>query len=709
MIIKEIDQADRLLLRNICWLTWLAIAESLQLTILVIVVSQFILIKTPTFIQHLFPANLNDVRPERGILFYQIFVAVALLIAAVLIGIRYQRLRIDQISPSLKSFVLVVTSGLVSQLFAAFKWITSPALAWPKILFYFALVATIGCQIFLPELKAALSKAVQLWKASSFVQKQVIKLGMEIVFLLGLGFALFGLDMNKVLARDFAVDQFYHFDGFIMSSTWAWLQGCVPNVDVISQYSLLLPVIIGSIAKWMGGLSYLHVDEILMAMTGIYLLLAYTFMRSWLKNRLIAVFGILLFVKWNFFHWGVTPIIWMLPGVIPVRYIFDVAVLWLIFKDLKTPALLYRGSAALLCGLAMAYMVDTGLYLTAAFGAYVGLNIFLYWSSKDRLRRLIEAAVLLILAIGIWWIVWYSLVGPWIFIKTFWSNVTEHIALFLNGWGALPIYDGLKERNFFAFVMGLVIPIVYVATAMVTASMVFLKKAHQKWLLTTVMALYGLLIYHYFIIRSAVSSYYVVCLPFVFILCFWINEFIPTLKGKLRLRIQVALVGWAVVALFSNQLFVYYPNIFNLAGYDWKPEIQFYRQEFQFQKDAALIQKFSKPGEAAPLISSFETQILIDANRKPFFYYFPLITSRFMSAQLIGGTYVHTRARMIKTLNQLETAKPAYVFVEKRLFNHTLPERFYQYFQTVSLLMDYLHNQYTSYEEGQYLVALKRR
>jgi len=80
-----------------------------------------------------------------------------------------------------------------------------------------------------------------------------------------------------------------------------------------------------------------------------------------------------------------------------------------------------------------------------------------------------------------------------------------------------------------------------------------------------------------------------------------------------------------------------------------------------------------------------------------------------MSAPFIGGTYLHTKERMDKTLRQMEDRRPEHVFVEKRLFNHTLPEQFYQHFQTISLLMDYLHAHYTVDEQGQYLLALRRR
>jgi hypothetical protein len=689
---------------NIWWLALTAVLEGLQIMVIVIAAARFFPIPTPAFVNDLFPVNLNDVRPEREIFFYQIFVASSLLIALSMVFIWRGRLQEARLGERLRTFSLWIGAGLALELFAAFKWITSPALAWPQFLFYAALAAALLGQIFYVELKACGRWFYTL--AGRGQGRQLM--GMDAAVLLIAAAALYTPDMTRVLARDFAVDQFYHFDGFIMSSAWAWLKGCVLNVDVISQYSILLPSMMGTMARWMGGLTYAHADEILMAATAVYLLMAYAFMRYWLKDVFIAAFGLFFFMKWHLFHWGVSPIIWMLPGVIPVRYLFDVVILGLILKDLERPALVWRLMAALVCGLAMAYMLDTGVYITAAFGAYLFLTILLDRQS-NRLRPYLEAAGLLALSAGLWLFLWYLSVGPWLGTKTFWHNVTEHIALFLDGWGALPVTDGLRERNFFAFVMGLTIPLVYTASAMVTVALVFLKKVSRTWLITAVIALYGLMLYHYFICRSAVSSYYVVCLPFVLVLCFWLNEIRIRLKPSVRPAAGAGLLLFALGALLTNNLFAYYPNALNLSGYDWRPETEFYQKEFHFSEDVALVRRLTRPDEPTALISSFETEILIEADRKPFFYYFPLITSRFMSAQFIGGTYLHTKDRMDKTLRQMEDRRPEHVFVEKRLFNHTLPEQFYQHFQTISLLMDYLHAHYTVDEQGQYLLALRRR
>ena len=48
----------------------------------------------------------------------------------------------------------------------------------------------------------------------------------------------------------------------------------------------------------------------------------------------------------------------------------------------------------------------------------------------------------------------------------------------------------------------------------------------------------------------------------------------------------------------------------------------------RFTKDAQLIASLTAHSDEVPLISGFETEMLMQANRKPFFYYFPLFISR---------------------------------------------------------------------------------
>ena len=281
-------------------------------------------------------------------------------------------------------------------------------------------------------------------------------------------------------------------------------------------------------------------------------------------------------------------------------------------------------------GLMMAYELEVGIYLTLGFYAYVFMLLTLP-STKTKLfhwpvdiRKIIGLCVLpFISAFILLWMV----EGHWVWTSEFWRNSTEYARLFLNGFGSLPYWDGLKDKQFFAFCMGFIIPAVYVLTMMIIGAFLYLRQMDTPQMFIVYVCVYGLGLYHYFVYRSAVTSYYVVCMPFIFVLCFWLQQILKPVPQQLRRIILSVLVFLTFGALMTGYLFTVYPNVLNLAGLDLTQEVAFYKKEFNFEKDAALIDRLTGPDERVALISSFETKILMQAHRKPFFYYFPMVVS----------------------------------------------------------------------------------
>lgn len=192
--------------------------------------------------------------------------------------------------------------------------------------------------------------------------------------------------------------------------------------------------------------------------------------------------------------------------------------------------------------------------------------------------------------------------------------------------------------------------------------------------------------------------------------CYWIEKFVRSISEARATVVKIILVVAMTGALSSSYLVTFYPNIFNLAGNKpWKDEVQFYKQEFELKRDVALIDQLTSKDQKVALISSFETKLLMDAQRKPFFYYFPLIESTHMRLAHFRGTYLHTQGRLRKTLDQLTEQKPEYVFIEQKLFKRLLPAQYYQAHEALEALLKYLDTNYQPVQEGQYLVALKHR
>jgi len=218
------------------------------------------------------------------------------------------------------------------------------------------------------------------------------------------------------------------------------------------------------------------------------------------------------------------------------------------------------------------------------------------------------------------------------------------------------------------------------------------------------------------------------------------------------------LLGISAFALFSNHAYLSYPNIFNFSPNpilapavkwpnkdlpyyfnnvprninpslklpanslgdkdeglkietDFKTDAElkdYFNSEFDYSLDATLIDSLTLSNQPVPLISSFETRILMQADRKPFFYYFPLIDSRPRRMRMFPFSELWTINRLNVTINQFEQSKPQYVFMERILLTRQVPELYESIYPELLYILAYLDKYYRPYRYGKYLVALKR-
>ena len=683
----------------------------MQLVIIVALIFSFIPFKLHPFAEKLFLLHRNGIQPEREMSFYRLFVVVAVICFAGALYMFRRKIANEQLSGKILSLTALDSFWIFVQVFAVFKIFVTGNPDWARFLLYAAIAGAVITRIFWTEIKTWTPKVYQ-WLINAAQTKWAKRL-FDVGICVFITLIIFVPDLTKVLARVFVRDQFYHLDSFIMAPGWARLNGLVLNKDVISEYSVFMPMVFSKIAQALGGFDYRHVIASLILISILYFTGFYFFLRRWLGSSLTAAFGVLLAIKLHMFHWGVAPLIWQFPSATVVRYIFDLPVLWLLWRHCLSGRSQNLWIAGGLCGIALVYMLDTGIYLWFAFVMYLVFHLLLSESGARSLKNF--KTVLSVLGLGflpfvVGGIILFLVQGPCVLTAQYWQNAFEFSGLFLKGWGALPMYDGLKERQFFAFIMGFIIPVFYVFSMILIGALTLLRQMDRKNFFAVIICIYGLGLYHYFINRSAVSSYYVVCIPFVALICFWLHQLFSSFGEAGAKILKTAALFVMVSALMSSYFFTYYPNYFNLAGdKPWQEEVQFYKQEVDVSKDAALITVLTSENQRVALISSFETKFLMEAKRKPFFYYFPLIESTHMRLENFRGTYLHTKARLQKTIDQLDEQKPEYVFVEQKLFKRLLPAQYYEAYPTLNTLMKYLEAHYQPAQDGQYLMALKRK
>jgi len=509
----------------------------------------------------------------------------------------------------------------------------------------------------------------------------------------------------KALGRVFVWDQFHSWDALLILPGWAYVHGQGLNTDIISSWGLGAVIFISRGAEVLGGFDYTRVLNVLMAMAIVYYALLYVFLRVWLRHVLLAVLVIALAVKVQFFNSGISPLIWIFPQDTPARHWLDLPVLWCLWQHARRFSPKYLLGAAAGTGLGLAWVFSSGFCLLLAFWGYL---IFLLMRPKYRqqlardfkgFRRIIFYGLL---PLPVMLLALFLMQGHAVFHPVFWANTFEPMRSFLQGVGTVPIYRCLYDRHFFAYIAGFVIPVIYIWTLIIITGLSDAEKLPQEDLFLVPLCVYGLSLYAHYLAHSTTNHYYAVGIPVVMVIGFWLRVSVKSL----RILLVLALGSWA--ALFTNVLFIYYPNVFDISRMDWKPETGFYQSQMRFDRDAAMIAGLVKPEEGAALVSSFEAPLLIQAKRRPFFYYAPLVISERLDKNSFAGTNVDSQVRLDKTLAQITDQKPEYIFIEKRLLGQWPPE-LAQNYPGIILVLRFVIEHYQPVDQGVYLIAMRKK
>jgi hypothetical protein len=434
------------------------------------------------------------------------------------------------------------------------------------------------------------------------------------------------------------------------------------------------------LAILIGGITYGHVVGALCILAVLYYAAFYYFLRSWL-GTLAAVFGVLAAIKLQMFHIGISPLIWADPGQSMLRHTFDAAVFigLLFYARGKGEVFLWLSSA--LVGVSMAYVFDTGVYMLGALYAYLAVLLTFKETRQLLCSGLQQWRKVLGLAVLPWIMMVMALLlcfGPAVLHREFWANSFQDIPRWLRGEDSISVLYCLRDRNFYAFFASFAPPLIYALGMAAATGMVIRRRWSSDKLLLIPLSIYGLGVYAHFLWHATINYYYMIPLPLVGCVCFWATQYLNEIN-KLRQRIvKLVFVVLALSGLFTNFLFTYYPNVFNIAGENWDQEKVIYRANFNFDNDADLVRQEALPKEGVAIISGFATEILLLADKAPYFY----------SINTVMG--------------QLDQGKPQKVFVDKRILSITGSP-------TIDALMNYLkaHYQYNGRQSNSLILLVR--
>ncbi len=694
--------------KNLFWITLVAVIESF----FILIVAGWISSKVPlkAGLDVVYPIYQDRVHPERDTAIYRIFVLSAVFIQIGLIGFFRRRLADPALGWQLKRYGLTQACLLLAICFTAFKIFLYDKPDMAIYAFRFTAIFAFFSKIFWKYFNRSLFKVGDIlgrWRMT-IGQRRL----MDIIVCLLIALALFIPDIDRVVTKIYAGDGFHHWDAFVMAPGWAAYKGGALNVDHYSQYGVGMPNIVAGLSRFFGGFSYTSVMQIFVLLIIFYYIMVYFFLRRWLRNMALAVAGILLVIKFQMFIYGPGSFILQFPMNTAVRHFFDIFFFILLLYHLRTQKRFWVFAAGAAVGLAIFHVTGTGLYLLAAFWSYLFFlclfpetRAMVYQRPADLV--FISAGMISPLVVDI--LLLFLAVGPAVFSNTFWCNSFEMIAFVTGGLHAVPVLDNLSRGHFFHFFMAIVVAVTYMITLLSVPALVDKRKINRESLLASVLAVYGLCLYHYYVLRSVSMAYCTVGIPFVLILIFWTGQFWGVLTMRTRQRLGVVFVVAGVWALLTTHSFLAYPGFFRRpteedAGYKKRMAA-----EFISDQDVDLIRRLTSADESVCLFGSFEVATLIAADRKPFFYTFNLMHSRAMPVRTFGGWKLITPRLFQRMMDRLTGAEPRYVFIESRLINGNLPGIFYLHYTTLKECLDYLQMHYQPLQRGRYLVALERK
>ena len=650
--------------------------------------------------------------PEREIFFYRIFVTLALLIGT--LSFLSFRKKLGQINFSFhleKLFLVDLISVTVVMAFL-FNYVLI-GLDWNL---RYLLYCWIGISLFLKflgtEVRQKFLRISEL-KVNHPENKKVTRfLDYSICIFIALSILI--PDRSAALAEIFIQDQLWHLDGFVVAPVWAYVKGLIPNVTVNSFYGAGVPFIISHLTKVFGMLRYESIFSVILLMAAIYFIACYVFLRLWLKSILISLIGVIWLIKLQMFHCGAPNFPWLYMPNTVLRYFFFIFILIFLYRHLVSGHKKYLWAAGFFTGIGVFYVIDSGIYQLGLYYCYLSLLLvnfedrrLIYRNKGDILRVLFYFLMPLIVSLLFFWMV----VGKHVSTLDFWNNQLQLIRSFTGGLGLYPIKRTLDLGGRTAyFIIGYLIPLIYIFTILSVTMLRYKKKIGWTNGFAVLIGIYGLAIYHNFLGRSDYYHLFDVTGPLVLIVCYWLFKVLKKMKDSQKKFILIVIFFVSVFALWTTTIVLLYPSMVSLAQFD--PALTAkgvaLKEYLTARADISLIQRLSRPSERVCLISSFETALLMEADRKPFFYQFPLLYSSFWRGDFSGGTSLVTRQSFVKAMNQLDQGKPLYIFVEKRFFFRQIAPKFWIKYPALTALIDYLHKHYDIADEGQYLLALKR-
>lgn len=684
-------------------ITAFVMLQCVQIIIILALICSYIPQQPNDFVKSIFRNHAGGVLPEREMLYYRLFVFMAMFgQGAIVWGVRrfwkgeLPRARVGE-------FLIAQSAIIFLQLFGIFKIFVFEDPWWARMILYAGIALAILNIVFWPEIRKIVIAGYREMCGLSDQTADIIRRSLDIFTILAIGLFLYVPDVERIITRMFFWDQFNRFDAFLAGPAWSVLQGGHLSGSVIAGPGFMLPGI-AAIASHATGFSYPALVQMVMISTILYMIGVYGLLRLMTGQVILSIIGVLAAIKLRLFNQGAYPLVLIDPALTPIAHWVDLIFFWAIIRHAQNPRRMHLWTLAVTTGAMLVYAPAWGAAMLAAFYYYSAGVLANEKTWSPRIRGLffltpVFTALILILIFAPYVVFDAASRGQWL----------DQLRFIVRGWDALPMYFGLKDRQFFAFFFGYIVALVYVGTLAVHFYRRMMGEGSRMFFAVSTVCVYGLGLYVQYVRHSSTAHYDTFVIPFVLVIIYMARELLNRLSIKARTWWLVVGALWSLTALLTTFLFTYYPNVLSLARNDWKAEEDLYHQQGDLDTDAALIRQLTPAYGKAAVISSFETKLLILAGCGNFFEPFPLTFSAPMADAEFRGFRILTRSQLKNVMDRLRDQAPEYVFIEKKLFRRNIHPQFYQYFEELETMVSFLGENYEPGPQGVYLMALKRK
>lgn len=255
---------------------------------------------------------------------------------------------------------------------------------------------------------------------------------------------------DSLEASTWKLDYLMHWNYYLMGPLIAFRHGAALGTDFYTQYSVGWPLFFSALDQILS-VNMRVIFEAVTLWGCLYFLMVFWFLRSLTGRTAWAITGLLLALFLQLYC-GTDGPLWMYPSSTILRNPLDVPLFWLCLLHARSGQSKVGLGIGAVAGLAVLFGTDTGVYSTAALVFYCGLCFGYRADGKPLLTGpFLLATGGAFIAVVIAGLSWAS--RGTLFTRAFWLGYWESLLFYSGGISALPMHDGIAQREDFLLLM----------------------------------------------------------------------------------------------------------------------------------------------------------------------------------------------------------------------------------------------------------------